>query len=84
MQSKDHQIIVYGRFAVMMMLSFFVMFTFMYAMVDKLANVYPNLNQAYMAGLMVAPMAILELLLMGACIRTRNGMASLQFSGPCS
>jgi uncharacterized protein (DUF305 family) len=37
----------------------------MYAMVDSLANVYPNLNQAYMAGLMVAPMAILELLLMG-------------------
>lgn len=64
MHSKD-QTMMYGRFAAMMVLSFFVMFAFMYAMVDKLANVYPNLNQAYMAGLMVAPMAILELLLMG-------------------
>jgi uncharacterized protein (DUF305 family) len=52
------------HFAAMMALSFLVMFAFMYAMVDRLANVYPNLNQAYMAGLMVAPMAILEMVLM--------------------
>jgi len=49
----------------MLALSFVVMFGFMYAMVDRWANVYPNLNQAYMAGLMAAPMAILELVLMG-------------------
>lgn len=66
MRSKDHQTMMYGRFAAMMALSFALMFAFMYAMVDRLPNVYPNLNQAYMAGLMVAPMAILELVLMGA------------------
>jgi len=66
MQSKNHETMMYGRFAGMMALSFLAMFAFMYAMVDRLANVYPNLNQAYMAGLMVAPMAILELVLMGA------------------
>lgn len=66
MHSNDHKIMMYGRFAVMMALSFALMFAFMYAMVDRLANVYPNLNQAYMAGLMVAPMAVLELTLMGA------------------
>ncbi len=65
MQPSDHKTAMYRRFAVMMVLSFALMFAFMYAMVDSLANVYPNLNQAYMAGLMVAPMAILELLLMG-------------------
>jgi uncharacterized protein (DUF305 family) len=66
MQShSDDQTMMYKRFAVMMGLSFILMFGFMYAMVDRLANVYPNLNQAYMAGLMVAPMAILELALMG-------------------
>lgn len=54
----------YLRFAAMMGLSFILMFGFMYAMVDRLANVYPNLNQAYMAGFMAAPMAILELGLM--------------------
>lgn len=40
MHSKDHQIMMYGRFAVMMVQSFFVMFAFMYAMVDRIANVY--------------------------------------------
>ena len=64
-QDHDHGM-HYLHFAIMMILSFFIMFAFMYAMVDRLANVYPNLNQTYMAGLMVAPMAILELVLMGA------------------
>jgi hypothetical protein len=35
-------------------------------MVDRFSNVYVNLNQAYMAGLMTAPMIIIELALMGA------------------
>lgn len=55
----------YVRFLIMLAVSFVIMFGFMYAMVDRWQNVYPNLNQAYMAGLMVAPMALLELLLMG-------------------
>ena len=62
----------YLHFAIMMILSFFIMFAFMYAMVDRWANVYPNLNQAYMAGLMVAPMAILELVLMGAMYASKQ------------
>ena len=67
MHAQDHDHTThYMFFAIMMILSFFIMFAFMYAMVDRWANVYPNLNQAYMAGLMVAPMAILELVLMGA------------------
>lgn len=64
MHPKEHKQKHYMHFAVMMALSFLVMFAFMYAMVDRLANVYPNVNQAYMAGLMVAPMAILEIVLM--------------------
>jgi uncharacterized protein (DUF305 family) len=35
-------------------------------MVDKFDNVYPSLNQFYMAGMMTAPMIIIELLLMGS------------------
>ena len=66
MHTTDHKTVMYGRFAIMMALSFALMFAFMYAMVDRLGNVYPNLNQAYMAGLMVAPMAVLEMVLMGA------------------
>ena len=56
----------YGRLLVMAVLSFASMYVLMYAMVNRLANVYPNLNQFYMAGLMAAPMVIIELAVMGA------------------
>ena len=55
----------YSRFALMLLLSFVAMYVLMYAMVDRLGNAVPNINQFYMAGLMTAPMAILEILLMG-------------------
>ena len=55
----------YGRFAWMLVLSFVAMYALMYAMVDRLGNAVPNINQFYMAGLMTAPMGILEILLMG-------------------
>lgn len=45
-------------------LSFIAMFILMYAMVDVIANVHLNLNQAYMAGLMAAPMVLIELAVM--------------------
>lgn len=54
----------YKRLLWMMLFSFAVMFILMYAMVDKLENVIPNVNQFYMAGLMASPMLLIELLLM--------------------
>ena len=54
----------YWRLFAMTALSFISMYVFMYAMVDRLTNVYPSLNQLYMAGLMTAPMLIIEILLM--------------------
>jgi hypothetical protein len=54
----------YGRLVVMAALSFLAMYLLMYAMVDELDNVLPNFNQAYMAGLMTAPMIVIELILM--------------------
>jgi hypothetical protein len=56
----------YGHLAIMTALSFVAMFILMYAMVDRFANVYPNINQFYMAGLMAAPMVLIELLVMRA------------------
>jgi uncharacterized protein (DUF305 family) len=38
----------------------------MYAMVDRFSNVYSNLNQLYMAGIMTMPMILIELFLMGS------------------
>ena len=54
----------YGRLLAMTMLSFVAMFILMYAMVDRLENVYVNFNQVYMAGLMAAPMVLIEMVLM--------------------
>jgi uncharacterized protein (DUF305 family) len=63
---KQHSLTAYLRFAAMLVLSFIAMYVLMYAMVDKFVDVYPNHNQAYMAALMTAPMAIIEILLMGS------------------
>jgi uncharacterized protein (DUF305 family) len=49
----------------MVLLSFLAMFILMYAMVNTFDNVFANVNQFYMAGLMAAPMALIELILMG-------------------
>ena len=54
----------YGRLLGMTALSFVAMFVLMYAMVDRLENVYANFNQVYMAGLMAAPMVLIEMALM--------------------
>lgn len=56
----------YRRLLLMAVFSFLAMYGLMYMMVDRLQNVLPNINQAYMAGMMTAPMIIIELLLMGA------------------
>jgi uncharacterized protein (DUF305 family) len=66
----------YGRLVLMVALSFVSMYVLMYAMVNAFENVYMNVNQVYMAGLMAAPMAAIELALMGSMYRdkTRNAV----------
>lgn len=56
----------YGKLLIMALLSFISMYVLMYAMVNTAANALPNLNQAYMAALMAAPMVVIELLMMGS------------------
>lgn len=56
----------YGRLLLMAALSFVSMYALTYAMVNRFSNVYLNLNQFYMAGLMAAPMVVIEVALMGA------------------
>ena len=64
-QSHDMGNKMYLKFALMILLSFFAMYILMYAMVDSFSNVFPNVNQFYMAGLMTMPMVIFELIIMG-------------------
>lgn len=54
----------YLHLAIMAGLSFIAMYILMYSMVDQFANVYNNVNQFYMAGLMTAPMVLIELAVM--------------------
>jgi uncharacterized protein (DUF305 family) len=49
--------------------------------VDRFGNVYTSLNQAYMAGLMSAPMLVIELLLMGAMYPDKKLNAALIGAG---
>jgi hypothetical protein len=64
MKMKDGAHSPYLQLLVMALLSFLSMYALMYAMVDVFANVYSSLNQVYMAGLMTAPMLVIELVLM--------------------
>lgn len=56
----------YVHLGLMIALSFVSMYVLMYAMTNGLADVFMNVNQVYMAGLMTAPMVIIELLVMRA------------------
>jgi hypothetical protein len=54
----------YMHLAIMTGLSFVAMYILMYSMVDRIGYVYNNINQVYMAVLMAAPMALIEVIVM--------------------
>src|SRR4029453_11060187 len=62
----------YRGLLLMIGLSFISMYALMYAMVNAFENVHMNVNQFYMAGLMAAPMGLIELALMRAMYRDRR------------
>lgn len=72
----------YPRLAVMIVLSFISMYVLMYAMVNTFGDVYNSLNQVYMAGLMTAPMVLLELLLMSGMYSNKK-LNALLIAGCC-
>ena len=51
----------YGRLLAMVGLHFAAMYALMYSMANSLADVYNNINQVYMAGLMTASMVVIEI-----------------------
>jgi hypothetical protein len=85
MEHKDHKQMEmsqnhgdhYKKLLMMAVLSFIAMYILMYSMVNSLANVYPNINQFYMAGLMTMPMIIIELILMGKMYANKKLNVSL-------
>ncbi len=67
----------YGRLVLMVAASFVAMYLLMYAMVDRFDNVFNNVNQVYMAGLMASAMVPIELALMSTMYpdRKKNAIA---------
>ena len=54
----------YRHLLMMAVLSYISMYILMYAKVNTIDNVFNNFNQFYMAGLMTAPMVLIELFVM--------------------
>ena len=55
-----------------LLLSAVIMYLVMFAMIDGAADFHNNLNMAYMALMMVAPMAILMVLMMGSMYQDKR------------
>ena len=55
----------YGKFSIMIIISFFIMYLVMFLNIDQLSHYHSSINRFYMAILMVSPMAVVMMLLMG-------------------
>ncbi|WP_298742907.1 DUF305 domain-containing protein [uncultured Brevundimonas sp.] len=62
----------YRRLGLELGLHFVIMYLVMYAMIASLDDFYLNLNNVYMTLMMVAPMAVLMLVLMGSMYENRR------------
>jgi hypothetical protein len=62
----------YLKFALMMAASFIIMYGVMYLNVDRFEHVYLSLTRFYMTLLMIAPMAVLMLVLMGGMYKNKK------------
>ncbi len=79
--SKEGDFKMYKKLAIMIVLSFISMYILMYSMVDIFANVIPNVNQFYMAGLMTMPMLINEIIVMGSMYINKKWNIALLITG---
>ena len=55
----------YKKFSLMMFISFFIMYIVMFLNINSIAHYHTSITRIYMALLMVAPMAVVMLLMMG-------------------
>ena len=62
--NPNHSLAMYKRFALMAVAMFVGMYVIMYAMIDGLQNLIPNINNLYMTLLMVSAMLIIEIWIM--------------------
>ena len=77
----DGMAIHYVHLLIMTVLSFAAMYVLMYAMVNSLDNVFANVNQFYMAGLMAAAMVAIEIGVMWSMYPSRRANAAIVVAG---
>lgn len=70
----------YRSFLLMLLVSFIIMYSVMFLNVDKFEHIYISTTRVYMALLMVAPMAILMLLLMPGMFSNKGYNAAISIS----
>ncbi|HEY9178107.1 MAG TPA: DUF305 domain-containing protein [Flavipsychrobacter sp.] len=70
----------YGKLAMSLGISFVIMYLVMFLNIDSTDHFYISLTRAYMALLMVAPMALLMLLLMGKMYPDKKTNAAISIS----
>jgi len=58
-------------------LHFIAMYFLMYAMINQIGYLYLNINNAYMAALMTAPMLIIEIILMRSMYENKRAIAAV-------
>ncbi len=58
-----------------------IMYLVMFTMIDGLGHFRNNLNMAYMAVMMTAPMLLIEAVLMGKMYPNKRGLAAIAASG---
>jgi hypothetical protein len=71
-QPIEHGKKMYLKLLLMAVLSFVSMYVLMYSMVNTFEDIYPSFNQFYMAGLMAAPMVLIEVVLMSAMYKNKK------------
>ncbi|WP_228728512.1 DUF305 domain-containing protein [Chryseobacterium endalhagicum] len=70
--SSGNSLVMYRHFAVMAVVMFVAMYFIMFAMIDGLQNLIPNINNLYMTLLMTSAMLLIELLIMGGMYKNRK------------
>lgn len=71
----------YKKFIVMMIISFLIMYTVMFLNMDKVYHYHTGATRVYMAIMMVAPMAVLMMIMMGSMYPKKKRNAGIIVAG---
>lgn len=65
------------KLLLMAAIHFPIMYLVMFTMIDTIGHFHHNLNMFYMAGMMTAPMLVIEVLLMGRMYENKRALAAI-------